>query len=107
MVQCPGPSFLVVIGKKIVGWGETSSGKQHGYILDLSEVLADGDLAPLGAPDGIINVADYLIAMRIVVGDLTASSLELSHGDLYPPDAPDGVISISDALLIMRKIIQN
>ncbi len=56
----------------------------------------DGDLAPLGNPDGEINVADYLIAIRIASGRLQATNLELSHGDLYPADAPDGVIGILD-----------
>ena len=30
-------------------------------------IYADGDLAPLGTPDGQINSADYLIANRIVL----------------------------------------
>lgn len=92
-------------GKKIVGWGETAQGNHHGFVLDFSDVFADGDLAPLGAPDGVINTADYLIALRISLGELTATSLELSHGDVYPPDAPDGVIDISDMLLIRAMVI--
>jgi choice-of-anchor B domain-containing protein len=65
---------------------------------------ADGDIAPLGAPDGRINVADYLLAMRINLGHLTASALELSHGDVYPPGAPDGALNVSDLLLIYRML---
>jgi len=41
-------------------------------------VLADGDLAPLGQPDGLINAADYLLLQRIVLGDLGTTNLELS-----------------------------
>jgi hypothetical protein len=47
--------------------------------------LADGDLAPLGLPDGSINAADYLISLRITLGLVTPTVLELAHGDLYPP----------------------
>ena len=65
----------------------------------------DGDLAPLGAPDGIVNVADYLIGERIVQGQVPVTDLELSHGDLYPPGAPDGVIDVSDLLLILQQVI--
>jgi len=66
--------------------------------------FADGDLAPLGNPDGVVNAADYLVAQRIVLGQLTATPLELAHGDLYPVGAPDGVIDMSDLLLILQII---
>ncbi len=65
-------------------------------------VFADGDLAPLGAPDGVVDAADVLIAQRIVQGLITPSTLELSHGDVYPPGSPDGVIDVSDLLLIQQ-----
>ena len=66
--------------------------------------FADGDIAPLGSPDGQINAADYLIAQRIALGDLTITSLELAHGDLYPPGSPDGVINTSDLILLLELI---
>lgn len=69
-------------------------------IPDPDPATADGDLAPLGSPDGFINAADYLIAQRIVLGNIVPTALELSHGDLYPPGAPDGVINMSDLILI-------
>ncbi len=52
--------------------------------------FADGDIAPLGSPDGVINAADYLVAQRIVLGEIAATSLELAHADLYPAGSPDG-----------------
>lgn len=64
----------------------------------------DGDLAPLGNPDGIINAADFLIATRIALGILTPTGLELSHGDIYPPGAPDGIINIQDLILLMNSL---
>ena len=67
---------------------------------------ADGDLAPLGAPDGMINAGDYLIAQRIALGELTPTALELSHGDLYPPGSPDGVINTSDLILLLQLVQQ-
>jgi hypothetical protein len=66
--------------------------------------LADGDLAPLGNPDGVINAADYLIAQRITLQQITASPLELAHGDLYPTGAPDGVINTSDLVLLLQLV---
>ena len=66
--------------------------------------FADGDLAPPGMPDGIINAADRLIMTRLVLGTLTPTTLELGHGDLYPADVPDGIINVSDLILLDRLI---
>ncbi len=66
--------------------------------------FADGDIAPLGAPDGLVNAADYLLAQRIVLGQLVPTSLELAHGDLYPAVSPDGVINTSDLILLLQII---
>ena len=66
--------------------------------------VGDGDLAPRGAPDGIINVADLLIAQQIVLELITPTAIDRSHGDVYPPGAPDGVINMSD-LLVIRQLI--
>jgi hypothetical protein len=68
--------------------------------------FADGDIAPLGSPDGLINAADYLIAQRIALGELAATPLQLSHGDLYPPRSPDGVINTSDLILLLKLVQQ-
>ncbi|NOQ90878.1 MAG: hypothetical protein GQ549_08020, partial [Gammaproteobacteria bacterium] len=62
---------------------------------------------PLGAPDGVINVADYLIAVRIKLGEVVAGDVQLAHGDVYPPGAPDGVINTSDVLLIQKMVLGN
>jgi len=62
--------------------------------------LADRDVAPLGAPDGLVNAGDYLIVQRIALGLITATPLELAHGDLYPPGSPDGVINVQDLILM-------
>ena len=64
----------------------------------------DGDLAPLGAPDGIINSADYAAAIRIILDQINITDNELSHGDLYPPGAPDGTINTSDLIKLLELI---
>ena len=68
-------------------------------------IYADGDLAPLGSPDGLIDAADYLIANRIVHSQITATNLEMSHGDVYPVGAPNGLIDIHDLLLIQKNLL--
>ena len=68
--------------------------------------VENGDLAPLGAPDGVVNAADVFIAQRIVSGQLTPTQLQLDHGDVYPPGAPEGVINIQDLLLIQKATLQ-
>ena len=69
-------------------------------------VAPDGDLAPYGAPDGVVNAADLLIAQRIVLGLIDPlTQQDLAHGDVYPPGAPDSVINLSDYLLIQQMIL--
>jgi YVTN family beta-propeller protein len=69
-------------------------------------VSPDGDLAPLGAPDGVVNAGDLAIAIRIALGLLTPGTLELAHGDVYPAGAPDGIINIQDLILITQMALQ-
>ncbi|GMQ88581.1 MAG: hypothetical protein BMS9Abin09_0009 [Gammaproteobacteria bacterium] len=64
--------------------------------------LADGDIAPLGAPDGQVNAGDLLVGARIAFGLEAATALELAHGDLYPPGAPDGQINLQDLILLQQ-----
>ena len=77
-----------------------------GTLAACNMATADGDLAPLGAPDGVINAADLLIATRISLGTLTPTAQQLIHGDLYPPGAPDGVINVQDLILIQKLVLQ-
>jgi hypothetical protein len=64
-----------------------------------------GDVAPLGAPDGIVNVADLLIQTRFIMGLSTPGTIELQNGDLYPVGLPDGVINMSDLILIRQLVL--
>jgi subtilisin family serine protease len=64
----------------------------------------DGDVAPLGNPDGKIDIADYLVLQRIVLGRLAPTAQEMEHGDLYPAWAPDGVLDIRDLLLLLKTV---
>ena len=59
---------------------------------------ADGDLAPYGNPDGVINAADVLIALRIILGQIEATPFDVAHGDMNG----NGVIDLSDVIVITR-----
>lgn len=63
---------------------------------------ADGDVAPLGDPDGAINGGDYVVMLRLVLKLLQPTDMELAHGDLYPPGVPDGRIDLPDLLLLQQ-----
>jgi hypothetical protein len=69
-----------------------------------AELVADGDVAPLGAPDSAVNTGDLLVMQRIVLGTLTPGADTLAHGDLYPVGAPDGIIELSDWLLMYQLV---
>jgi len=67
---------------------------------------SDGDVAPLGSPDGIINVADYVLFQRMLQQDLVPTVNEIAHGDVYPPGAPDGIIDLSDLMQLKNMFFQ-
>ncbi len=63
-----------------------------------------GDIAPHGAPDGVVDIADALVAMRLSSGLLTETQFDLDQGDIAPlGSAPNGSIDLPDALLILQK----
>jgi Beta-propeller repeat len=65
--------------------------------------MPDGDLNS----DDIVNAADVLIGLRILSGNITATSEQMAHGDVAPfingISAPDGVFDAGDLLGILRK----
>ncbi|MEZ5542129.1 MAG: metallophosphoesterase [Pseudomonadota bacterium] len=63
---------------------------------------ADGDLAPLGAPDGNLNTGDLVVMLRLVSGGLAPGPVELLHGDVYPVGSPDGAVDMSDLLILLQ-----
>jgi len=72
--------------------------------------IPDGDVAPLGSRDGIVNVGDALVALRFALLLETPSEEDMQHGDVAPLDAggqpnPDGIITVGDALVILRKAL--
>jgi len=72
---------------------------------------ADGDVAPLGSRDGVVNVGDALVALRFALTLEIPTAEDIEHGDVAPLDAqnkpnPDGVINVGDALVILRKALQ-
>ncbi|HYQ72896.1 MAG TPA: multicopper oxidase domain-containing protein, partial [Gammaproteobacteria bacterium] len=63
--------------------------------------LADADLAPFGNPDGQVNAADLLIALRILLDNLTPGVLQLAHGDMDG----DHDIDLADVILIQAQVL--
>ena len=55
--------------------------------------------------DGVINAADYAVAMKIVLGEITPTAEQITNGDVYPDGAPDGVINASDLVLIRAMVL--
>jgi len=67
---------------------------------------ADGDIGPLGAPDGVVNQSDLVVMKQLILGQLPVTINELSRADLYPSGAPDGVIDFSDFVLLQKLLLQ-
>ncbi len=70
------------------------------------QFVPDGDLAPRGALDGLVEGGDALVCQQIVLGLISPTFLEIAHGDLHPAGSPDGVITAGDCLLIQRAALQ-
>ena len=78
--------------------------------MNIGESAPDGDVAPLGNRDGIVNVGDALVCLRFALGLETPTQEDIGHGDVAPLEAsgqpnPDGVINVGDALVILRKAL--
>jgi hypothetical protein len=95
-------NFCPLTGVKISGPKEEASA------ID----FPDGDVAPLGNPDGIVNIGDAVLCLRFALGLEPGhpTAVELIHGDVAPlgqdgfPN-PDGKIDVADALVILRKAL--
>jgi len=66
----------------------------------------DGDVAPWGSPDGLVNVGDMLICTQLMLGLKTPTADNLAHGDLYPVGMPDGVIGLPDYVQLLKLIFE-
>ncbi len=69
--------------------------------------IADGDVAPLGNHDGIIDLADVLILQKMALGMITPNDVQLSHGDVAPVGALDGIIDALDVLQLQKSLLNN
>jgi hypothetical protein len=63
--------------------------------------LGDGDVAPYGAPNGLLDAGDLTVAIRLALGLESTRALELAHCDL---GTPDGVIDTADVILLIQMI---
>lgn len=79
--------------------------KHHAWALRDGDVIPTGDIAPRGAPDGTINIADYIVARSMLLeGTVGYTATELFHADLYPPEEPDGVFEASDLIQLLNRV---
>jgi len=79
-------------------------------VMNIDESAPDGDVAPLGNRDGVVNVGDALVALRFALWLETPAQGDMAHGDVAPLDSqgipsPDGAMSVGDALVILRKAL--
>jgi hypothetical protein len=65
----------------------------------------DGDLAPLGVYDGLVNGADYLVAQRLALDPSLQTALAVAHGDVVTTGASAGVIDTADVLWILQQAL--
>ncbi|MFK5948419.1 MAG: right-handed parallel beta-helix repeat-containing protein [Methylococcales bacterium] len=71
----------------------------------LAETFQLGDLAPRGAPDGLLNAADSLLLQRMVLGDVVPTNDEVKLGDVAPLGNVDGVLNTGDLVVQLRAVL--
>jgi len=71
----------------------------------ISETFQLGDVAPRGAPDGLLNAADALILQKIVLGDIVPDDTEKKIGDVAPLGAVDGLLNAGDLVVQQRAVL--
>lgn len=64
----------------------------------------DGDVAPYGSPNSIIDGGDLLVGLQLILGSKQTTDQEKAHMDLYPAGAPDGEITLSDFILLQKLV---
>jgi hypothetical protein len=64
----------------------------------------DGDVAPYGSPNALVDGGDLLVGIQLVLGIKQVTDLEKAHMDLYPAGAPDGDITLSDYILLQQLV---
>lgn len=61
--------------------------------------------------DGVVDIADALLALQIAVGNIQPTTQELQRGDMAPlingVSVSNGVIDIGDVVLILSKVVAN
>jgi hypothetical protein len=55
--------------------------------------------------DGVVDLADVILAQRFALGLATPSAAQTARADVAPAGEPDGVIDASDVLRILRKAL--
>ena len=55
--------------------------------------------------DGVVDVADVLLAERLALGLATPTESQLAHADAAPAGSPDGIIDVSDVTRIRHKAL--
>ncbi len=63
--------------------------------------LADGDINV----DGVVDVADVVLAERIALGQLVPTLVQMQHADVSPVWYPDGVVDAADVARIRLKAL--
>jgi len=59
--------------------------------------------------DGIVDISDALLALQIIIGLKTATTVQMSAGDVAPlangKPVPNGILDLSDAVVMLKKAV--
>ena len=63
-----------------------------------------GDLAPIPNPDGTLDIRDFLVMQRFILGEMEPTAEQHLIADVAPTSGPDGQLNAGDLVVLMRAI---
>jgi len=94
----PGADGNIIVSYRNPPGGEDAT--LWSYTPELRLVIL-GDVGPRGNPDGMIDLGDLIVLMRLVTGVIQPSAIESQLGDVNS----DGRLDVADILLLQQSLL--
>ena len=94
--------IMDMLKQNAVDDGYTQGGEGRLYVGSLFEGGVPAPIAGDADGNGTVNVADALVTLRVAMGLLDASSINVNAADMDG----SGTIAVADALSILRRAMQ-
>lgn len=95
--------LCVCVAMQTLPW-RTANG--FAVVYPSSEPTVSGDLAPRGAPDGVLDAADLAVLQQILLEQIQPTDAEIRAADVAPQGTPDGVLNAADMIVLQQAVLR-